>query len=133
MPVMPSVDLLAMNSLLAITTGHVAKPDQYVNPFLPPLLFLLIMAKWAPLIFPEPRGNEQEIGMVVFEESIVETRIQIKRALLDYFRIMEAFPLVTSDPSTDYCVLACRNMYAEVMTAIEMCLSCAEEAEYTRR
>ncbi|PLW53596.1 hypothetical protein PCANC_06669 [Puccinia coronata f. sp. avenae] len=131
-PAIPAVDLLALNSLLAITTGHKVEPDPYLNVFAPPSPIEHCKMP-RPHNTPGPHGNEQESGMVVFEESVVETHIQIKRAFLDYFRTMESFPLVTSDPSSDYRVLACRKMYAEVMMAIEMCLACAEEAEYTRR
>ncbi|PLW38286.1 hypothetical protein PCASD_08988 [Puccinia coronata f. sp. avenae] len=131
-PAIPAVDLLALNSLLAITTGHKVEPDPYLNVFAPPSPIEHCKMP-RPHNTPRPHGNEQESGMVVFEESVVETHIQIKRALLDYFWTMESFPLVTSDPPSDYRVLACRKMYAEVMMAIEMCLACAEEAEYTRR
>ncbi|PLW11512.1 hypothetical protein PCASD_22645, partial [Puccinia coronata f. sp. avenae] len=83
-PAIPAVDLLALNSLLAITTGHKVEPDPYLNVFAPPSPIEHCKMP-RPHNTPRPHGNEQESGMVVFKELVVETHIQIKRALLDYF------------------------------------------------
>jgi hypothetical protein len=67
--------------------------------------------------------------MMVHEYHVVESRLSIKKSLLDYFSVVEAYPLAAIGPTEDYFTLARRRLYHEVMHAMEKALAAAEEIE----
>ena len=70
--------------------------------------------------------------MVVFEESVIEARLYVKKILLDYFATLRSFPLSSTGACKEYRSLAGKQMYAQIMSVFDGCLATAEEVEYTR-
>ena len=68
--------------------------------------------------------------MMVCEYHVFESRLLIKKALLDYFSVVKTYPLAAISPTEDYCTLARRRLYHEVMVAMEKALEAAEELKY---
>jgi hypothetical protein len=69
---------------------------------------------------------------MIFEESVVEACLYVKKALLDYFATLESFPLSSTGACKEYRALAGKQMYAKIMTIFDGCLATAEEVEFTR-
>ena len=80
----------------------------------------------------EIQDNGQYSVVVIFEDSVIEAHLYVKKTLLDYFATLASFPLSSTDACKEYRVLACKQMYAQIMTAFDSCLATAEEVEYTR-
>ncbi|PLW37012.1 hypothetical protein PCANC_13988 [Puccinia coronata f. sp. avenae] len=74
--------------------------------------------------------SDWDAAMMVRKYHVVKSRLSIKKALLDYFSVVEAYPLAAIGPTEDYCTLARRRLYHEVMHAMEKALAAAEEIEY---
>ncbi|PLW45476.1 hypothetical protein PCASD_05925 [Puccinia coronata f. sp. avenae] len=126
-PVMPSISSLALASVVNNNTGREYVPDPYLNLFCPP----------SPISFwdlpsrpSSPVCSDWDAAMMVRKYHVVKSRLSIKKALLDYFSVVEAYPLAAIGPTEDYFTLARRRLYHEVMHAMEKALAAAEEIEY---
>jgi hypothetical protein len=84
-----------------------------------------------PLLIAED-GNSQDSGMIIFESSVVEARLYIKKALIDYFNTLNSFPLSSTGACKEYRALAGKQVYAQIMNIFDGCLATAEEVEFTR-
>ncbi|PLW11541.1 hypothetical protein PCASD_22716 [Puccinia coronata f. sp. avenae] len=87
-PVMPSISSLALASVVNNNTGREYVPDPYLNVFCPP----------SPISFwdlpsrpSSPVCSDWDAAMMVREYHVVESRLSIKKALLDYFSVVEAY------------------------------------------
>ena len=63
---------------------------------------------------------------------MIEARLYVNKALLDYFATLASFPLSSTGACKEYRALAGKKMYAQVMTIFDGCLATAEKVEYTR-
>jgi hypothetical protein len=77
-------------------------------------------------------GNSQDSGMVIFESTVVEARLYVKKALIDYFNTLSSFPLSSTGACKEYRALAGKQVYAQIMNIFDGCLATAEEVEFTR-
>jgi hypothetical protein len=77
-------------------------------------------------------GNSQDSGMVIFESTVIETRLYVKKAMIDYFNTLNSFPLSSTGACKEYRALAGKQVYAQIMNIFDGCLATTEEVEFTR-
>jgi hypothetical protein len=82
--------------------------------------------------FLDVQDNSQDSASVIFEESVIDARLYVKKDLLEYFSNLSSFPLSSTGACKEYRALAGKQMYAQIMTIFDGCLATAEEVEYTR-
>jgi hypothetical protein len=70
--------------------------------------------------------------MMVMETAVIESRLYINRALLEYFNTLETFPLSSVGACKEYRALAGKKVYAQIMNSLDIVLSSSEEFEYER-
>ena len=67
---------------------------------------------------------------MICKHAVVESRLSIKKVMLDYFAVVETYPLAAIGPTKDYCNLARQKLFNEVILAIEKALAAVEEIKH---
>ncbi|PLW33116.1 hypothetical protein PCANC_23051 [Puccinia coronata f. sp. avenae] len=130
-PIIPPIAELALGSYMHYATGRPPVRNCFLDAFGPPLP---IPADDIPdrCESPAPNLYGRNSAMMVMKTAVVESRLYIKRALLEYFNTLEMFPLSSVSACKEYQALAGKKLYAQIMNSLDIVLSSSEEFEYER-
>ncbi|PLW53990.1 hypothetical protein PCANC_06862 [Puccinia coronata f. sp. avenae] len=131
LPAIPPVSNLALQSYIRYATGQPQVEDGHLRAYKSPSPILVsdIPERREP---PIEDGNSQDSGMIIFESTVVEARLYVKKALIDYFKTLSSFPLSSTGACKEYRALAGKQVYAQIMNIFDGCLATADTAGINR-